>query len=220
MRSLVGARKVDAVLVSAGINDLGFGTVARFCFDDGVDAPVAATVDCWTKPYPTPTSTTTLRAFVRARAAALPAHYAQLAAAFDQAGISPSSVYVSEYPDATRDERGQICDPLIPYLDGRPFGSPVRGTITRTEAAEAEQELVVTVNAALKAAAQTYGWHDVSGIAAQSATHGLCAARPWFVGVYESLVTQHDVLGTLHPNVQGQQAAAALVYAALKPALG
>jgi lysophospholipase L1-like esterase len=220
MKALVGSRRVDAVLVSIGINDLGFGNVARFCFDDGVDAAAAATVDCWTKPYPTASSPTTLQAFVRARAAPLPERYARLAAGFDRAGIPASKIYVTEYPDATRDGRGLTCDPLIPYLDSRPFGYTVRGTITRAEAAEAEQELVVAVNTALKAAASTYGWNLVSGMAAQSVTHGLCAPRPWFVGVYESLITQHDVLGTLHPNAQGQQAAAALVYGALKPALG
>jgi lysophospholipase L1-like esterase len=217
MKALIGSRRVDAVLVSIGINDLGFGNVARFCFDDGVDARTAATVDCWTKPYPTAASPTTLRAFVRARAAALPGRYARLADALQKAGIPPARVYVTEYPDATRDGRGQPCDPLIPYLDSRPFGYAVRGTITRGEAVEAEDELVGPVNAALKTAAAAYGWHVVSGIAAQSATHGLCAARPWFVGVSESLITQHDVLGTLHPNALGQQAIAAAVLAALKP---
>jgi lysophospholipase L1-like esterase len=217
MKALIGPRRVDAVLVSVGINDLGFGNVARFCFDDGVDAKTAATVDCWTKPYPTAASPTTLQAFVRTRAAALPGRYARLADALQRAGIPPAKVYVTEYPGATRDGLGRPCNPLIPYLDSRPFGYAVRGTITRTEAVEAEDELVGPVNTALKTAAATYGWHFVSGIAAQSATHGLCAARPWFVGVYESLITQHDVLGTLHPNAPGQQAIAGAVLAVLKP---
>ena len=205
MKAMIGTRQVDAVIVSIGINELGFGNVARFCFDDGVGAKTAATVDCWTKPYPTAKSSTTLQAFVRSRAAALPGRYARLADALQRAGVPPAKVYVTEYPNATRDGHGRPCDPLIPYLDSRPFGSTVRGTITRAEAVEAEDELVVPVNAALKNAAAAYGWQLVSGIAAQSATHGLCAARPWFVGVYESLVTQHDVLGTLHPNAAGQR---------------
>jgi lysophospholipase L1-like esterase len=217
MKALIGSRRPDAVLISIGINDLGFGSVARFCFDDGVDAASAATVDCWTKPYPTAASPDTLQAFVRARAAALPGRYAQLAQALQQAGVPASKVYVTEYPDPTRDQAGQPCNPLIPYLDGRPFGFPVRGTITQAEATEAESELVVPVNSALKAAASAYGWHLVAGIAAQSATHGLCAATPWFRSVSDSLLTQHDVLGTLHPNVQGQQAQASLVVSALKP---
>jgi len=217
MKALVGSRHPDAVLVSIGINDLGFGSVARFCFDDGVDAAAAAAVDCWTKPYPTASSSTTLRDFVRARAATLPARYAQLADALRTAGIPAAKVYVTEYPDPTRDQNGAPCNPLIPFLDGRPFGFDVRGTITRTEATEAETELVVTVNGALKAAAAAYGWHLVAGIAAQSATHGLCASTPWFRSVYDSLVTQHDVLGTLHPNAQGQQAMAGAALAALEP---
>ena len=41
---------------------------------------------------------------------------------------------------------------------------------------KAESELIASVNAALKAAAAAYGWHLVTGIAAQSAAHGV--ARP------------------------------------------
>jgi lysophospholipase L1-like esterase len=217
MKALIGSRHADAVLVSIGINDLGFGTVARFCFDDGLDAQAAAAVDCWTKPYPTASSPTTLQAWVRTRLAALPGGYAQLAAAFGAAGVPASEIYATEYPNPTRDDRGATCNPLIPYLDGTPFGFGVRGTITGTEAAEAETELLLPVNAALKDAATAYGWHLVSGIASQSATHGLCSTKPWFVGVSQSLVEQHDVLGTLHPNGAGHQAIAGLVVGALKP---
>lgn len=216
MKALIGSRHADAVLLSIGINDLGFGNVARFCFDDGLDAQDAAAVDCWNKPYPTASSPTTLQAWMRTRRDALPGRYARLAAAFRAAGIPASKVFVTEYPNATRDDRGVTCDPLIPYLDSRRFGFGVRGTITGVEAAEAESELLLPVNAALQAAATAYGWHLVSGIASQSATHGLCSTRPWFLGVSQSLVEQHDVLGTLHPNRQGQQAIAGLVVSALK----
>ena len=190
--------------------------IARFCFDDGLDAQDAAAIDCWDKPYPTASSPTTLRAWVRARRATLPDRYARLAAAFRAAGIPASKIYVTEYPNATRTSRGRR-DPLIPYLDSTPFGYSVRGTITRAEAADAESELLLPVNAALKTAAAIYGWHLVSGIASQSSTHGVCSTRPWFVDVSESLIDQHDVLGTLHPNGQGQQAIAGLVVSALKP---
>jgi lysophospholipase L1-like esterase len=215
MQALVGTRTPDAVLVSIGINDLGFGNVAFFCFDDGVDAAAAAKTDCWNRHYPTAASPTTLRSWVRARAAALTGRYAQLAVAFQRAGIPAARIYVTEYPNATRDSQGKTCDPLIPYLDSRPFGYTLRGSITREEAAQAESELLVPVNRALRAAATKYGWHLVSGIAAASATHGLCAAQPWFVSVYGSLIGQHDAFGTLHPNAQGQQATADRVVAAL-----
>jgi lysophospholipase L1-like esterase len=216
LKTLVGSRTVDAVLVSIGINDLGFGNVARFCFNDGLDAKGAAAVDCWGKPYPTASSPTTLEAWVRARRAALPGRYARLAAAFQDAGIPAAKVHVTEYPNATRDEHGAVCDPLIPYLDSTPFGFSVRGTITRAEAEEAERELLLPVNAALRIAAATYGWHLVSGLASQSTTHGVCSTSSWFVDVAQSLIAQHDVLGTLHPNRLGQQAAANLMVSALK----
>jgi len=217
MKALIGSRRVDAVLLSVGINDLGFGNVARFCFDDGVGAAQAAAVDCWSKPYPTSSSSTTLQAFVRSRRAALPGGYAQLAAAFQAAGIPASKIYATEYPNATRDEHGAVCDPLIPYLDGTPLGFNVRGTITRSEAAQAETELLQPVNAYLKDAAAAYRWHLVSGIASQSTTHGVCSTGSWFVDVRQSLIEQHDVRGTLHPNRQGHQAMAGMVVSALQP---
>jgi len=216
MKALIGSRRADAVLLSIGINDVGFGNIARFCFDDGLDAQDSAAIDCWNKPYPTASSPTTLQAWVRTRRAALPDRYARLAAALRAAGIPASKTYVTEYPNATRDAQGATCNPLIPYLDSTPFGYSVRGTITSAEAAQAESELLLPVNTALKAAAATYGWHLVSGIASQSTTHGVCATKPWFVDVSESLIDQHDVLGTLHPNQQGQKAIAGLVLAALK----
>ncbi len=215
MKAQLGTRTPDAVLVSIGINDLGFGNVAFFCFDDGVDAKAAATVDCWTKRYPSATSPVTLKAWVRARAALLPGRYAQLAAAFQRAGIPASKIYVTEYPNGTRDAAGATCNPLVPYLDGTAFGFPLRGEITRAEAAQAETEVVQTVNRELARAATAYGWHFVSGIAAATAPHGLCAAQPWFVSVAGSLIAQHDAFGTLHPNALGQQATTTAVLAAL-----
>jgi lysophospholipase L1-like esterase len=216
MKALIGSRRVDAVLLSIGINDVGFGNIARFCFDDGLDARDAAAIDCWDKPYPTASSPTTLRAWVRTRRAALPGRYAKLAEAFRAAGVPASKIYVTEYPNPTRDQQGATCDPLIPYLDSTPFGYSLRGTITRAEAADAESELLLPVNTALKAAAAAFGWHLVSGIASQSTPHGICSTRSWFVDVTESLIGQHDVLGTLHPNRQGQQAIAGLVLSELK----
>ena len=114
MKAQLGTRTPDAVLVSIGINDLGFGNVAFFCFDDGVDAKAAATVDCWTKRYPSATSPVTLKAWVRARAALLPGRYAQLAAAFQRAGIPASKIYVTEYPNGTRDAHGRDLQPARP----------------------------------------------------------------------------------------------------------
>ncbi len=143
MQALIGRRTPTAVLVSIGINDLGFGSIARFCFDDGVDQAAAATIDCWSKPFPKAASPATLQASVRALAALLPARYAQLAAGLQQAGIPTSRVYVTEYPSATRDAQGNTCNPLIPYLDGRPFGYSLRGMITRDEAGQAESELLL-----------------------------------------------------------------------------
>jgi lysophospholipase L1-like esterase len=215
MKSLIDKRVPDAVIVSIGINDLGFGNVAFFCFDDGVDAKAAASVDCWNRHYPSASSAGTLTSFVRGRVAALPGRLARLADAFRAAGVPASRIYVTEYPNATRDANGRTCDPLIPYLDGRAFGTDLRGEITRDEAAKAETELLLPVNHTLADAASVHGWHFVSGIAAASARHGVCSTRPWFLSVFDSFLAQHDVLGTLHPNAQGQQATAGLVTVAL-----
>ena len=211
MKRLAGTRPVDAVVVSVGINDLAFGDVVRFCTGDGGGLRNILNwgkIDCWALPF---RAGLTLREWVRSMVAQLPARYDELARTFGTS-VPPGRIFLTQYPDATRDADGRTCDPLI-------IGD--NGILTRREAAEAEAELLVPVNAAIAAAAAAHGWQVVTGAAERSRTHGYCVTDPaqrWFVTYPESQIAQGNENGTLHPDELGHADTARLVVARLRAA--
>ena len=211
MKRLAGTRPVDAVIVSAGVNELAFGDMVRFCVNDGGGLRNVldwGKIDCWSLPF---RAGLTLRDWVRSMAAQLPARFDDLAKAFGTS-VPPSRIFLVQYPNSTRDADGRTCDPLI-------VGD--RGIFTRQEAAEAEAEVLVPVNAAIAAAASAHGWGLVTGPAERSRTHGYCvddSAARWFVTYDESLRNQGNENGTLHPDEAGHADTARLVVAELKAA--
>ena len=208
MKRLAGTRPIDAVVVSVGLNELAFGDVVRFCLDDGGIRNLAnwPTADCWTRPF---RAGLTLRDWARSAVAQLPARFDALANAFGTS-VPPGRIFLTQYPNPTRDENGVTCNPLI-------VGD--RGILTRKEAAEAEAEMLVPVNAAVAAAATAHGWGLVTGPAERSRTHGYCVRDPaqrWFVTYSESVANQGNQNGTLHPNDAGHADTAGLVASALR----
>jgi hypothetical protein len=82
---LVGDRAIDTLLLSIGINDLGFATIAERCVQ--ID-------ECW-KEQP---------ALYDGPVAALPGRYEQLNQRLKELfpTLSPNQVFINEYPDNTR----------------------------------------------------------------------------------------------------------------------
>ncbi len=203
LKTLVGKREIDAVIVSIGVNDLGFGSIVKFCLDNTL---------CQTKPFPDATSAQTLDDVVKARLAELSkagGRYDALADYFTRLGIPPERIYISQYFDSTRDKNGQFCDPLIQTADG--------GSIfARAEAQWAFESVLSPLNDAVAAAATKHRWKLISGVADAFRTHGYCSTDPWIVGLRESLFNQHDANGTLHASATGHQAVAEIAYELLR----
>ncbi len=191
-------RKVDALLVSVGANDVGFGPIIQFCLVE---------TSCPNRRFPYASSPNTLDEVVSDRIAGLPALFQALAARLREAGVAPPAVYITQYFDPTRNAKGEFCDPLIRA------GSYV---LTQPEASWAYERLVVGLNAAVAAAAAANGWHVVRGIQEAFRRHGYCSSSSWIVGLSESLQSQGDIAGTLHPNRQGQVIISRLVVSELK----
>lgn len=198
LQRLIGSRKVDAVLVSIGVNDLGFSDIVSFCLN---------TVDCPNRPFQGGRS---LDEVVKERLAALPGRYAQLAARLNRIGIPPKRVFITAYFDSTRDAKGDFCDPLMSVVGGKIF--------SRTEAEWAFEGVLAPLNHEVLKAAAAHGWTLVWGAAQRFRTHGYCSTSPWIVGLVESLRNQHSRYGTLHANVRGHRETANLVLARLRRA--
>jgi hypothetical protein len=219
---LVGDREIDAVDLSIGANDVGFGPASMFC---------AFNAECLGQPYddvhlgfakePTsPVGAPILSAVIRARVATLPALYNSLDVVLES--LVPSDrVYITEYPDLTKDTGGAYCDDIL-WLDREVdwFTAQKVGLYTGSNAriAEAEAEgldlnLLIPLNKAVAAAASKGGWNTVDGVANGFRTHGYCANDRWVRQLRDSLAMQGNMNGPLHPNEAGHLFTSQLVLA-------
>ncbi len=193
--ALIGSRVPDAILISTGANDIKFSDVIKKCI----------TTDCRTDPE-------TL-AQLADLFAQLPGKYTMLADALIDAGIDPSTIYLTEYPEQTQNGAGIYTSIIgIPEIG--------IGAITPEELEWAHTNVVVPLTAAVHAAAAAHDWHVVSGISDQFVAHGYASDDHWVVQLGESLLSQKDINGSFHPNAKGQDVYARQIFGALAPALG
>jgi hypothetical protein len=192
--ALLGARQLDALMVSVGANDARFSDVVMACIK---------TSHC---------ERTSVRTDFEARAATLPGRYARLAAAIDDLGVDASDVHISEYFDPTVDELG-VVEMRCAVAGG------VFDLLDDDEARWAGTGVMGALNSAVSAASATYGWHYVGGVAAAFAGHGYCSTDPWVVQIAESMLTQGNVDGAFHPNAAGHAAYAHALYTSLRASL-
>ncbi|HEY3497383.1 MAG TPA: carbohydrate-binding domain-containing protein, partial [Polyangiaceae bacterium] len=192
-------RQPDALLVSAGGNDMLFGPVAEACAN-----PL---LDCLDEEAD---FVGTLRDQVERAPDKLLDAYDEFAEMLDRYLISSDRVFVTEYGDPSRDDDGDYCDALyftslvipadhvpLPLVDAEIAGDDLE---------EIDEVLFQPLNETLETAADRHGFHFVDGIARDFRTHGYCSSEPWFRYYLESLSIQGDRRGTLHPNKEGHVA--------------
>jgi lysophospholipase L1-like esterase len=221
-RSLAAGHRIDAITMSVGGNDIGFGAILQTC---------ALQVNCPTQPASTPPlkGYPTVQAGAQALLATLPAKYAAVNAAL--AGLAPGApVFPTMYPDITRDADGSPCsyltmtpsdfawarstllvpDPQSPYS----YTTTTRGAVPMDLPAG-------TLNSQIAATQGALGWADIAGTWGASGNsdvgHGVCAGdQAWTFGLIS--------LGPLaaaafHPNPKGLQVMGKAIAAALSTRL-
>ncbi len=227
LQALIGQRRVDALLLSIGANDIKFSEVVKECI---VSRP--------SDPRPCHRSGTSDR--VALRLGTLSQRYDALATALDGMGITGDRVHISEYFDVTTDELGQenlrcivnsqalgefagylsdlagaalVVDPdpatktvleVIDFVAKVVAGALDGGLVTDDETAWARSTVVAGLNQAVSDAAASHGWKYVGGIASAFEGHGYCSTDSWVVRIGRSVATQLDEYGAVHPNRQGQ----------------
>jgi hypothetical protein len=178
-------RRIDALFVSIGANDAGFGDVVTSCID----------------PLQPPCNTNqSLIAAETQKLGDLHWKYDSLANAI-QAQLNPVKVYITDYFDPTQKAAGVFCN-------GEPFADPL-SNISGAEAQWASQFVIANLNANVEAAATRnagHGWQVVGNIAPQFIGHAYCSGSTRFVNtVADSLLIQGDKNGSVHPNLGGHQ---------------
>lgn len=194
MRTILGDREIDAALISIGANDVHFAEVVEKCLQDE---------PCYDTENPTSAAS-----LFESLIVSLPGKYDDVAAALAEAEhpVPAERVMLTEYFDPTRDEHGDYCDgeiltEMVPPLV-RAATYP-HGSITLFESAWASESMLTRLNAAGSDAARRGGWQRLTGPFETFRAHGYCTEDHWVVQLSESLRSQYDYDGTLHPNVPG-----------------
>lgn len=201
--SIETRRKIDAVLISIGANDVHFSEVIKQC------TPIRHPFQrrpCFSRPATLDGKRfATLEEGIADAVAKLKARYALLHAAIS--GIPSSRIYLLQYYDPTHAANGLTCPKILGI---------------RSEILDEARKLVLEpLNQIGKEVAGLYGWHYITGIRRLFDHHGYCVKGRggWVVSAGSSLLDETGVAGTLHPNAEGHREIAKLIATALLPAL-
>ena len=188
----VAGRSVDAVIISVGVNDLGFSSLVT-------NSILKASGE---------KRKNRINGAVHKIAVTLPAELDQLKEAIELQ-LKPRKVFITEYPIHVFKEIAEGAPPC--GVLGSDVPNPATGlsqgfNLDMSDAIDLER-LGVLLNAKLSEKARDFGWVFVSGIAQGCDGHGYCAKRPYFVSAEESCLNQGDFEGMLHPNSFGHAVA-------------
>jgi hypothetical protein len=191
--SAPGVRRVDILMLSIGVNDVGFSDIVEACA-----GPVSD--------YCGRTQMGRFLDGLHALADPDPhdAGYHGLASALAASGVQVGDTYVTEYPYdvftkiAEGKAEPETCGPFFRIGDDEVDWLSVRGK---------------QLDDLLHRAAIQNDWHYVHGVADAFRPHGYCADVPWFVKMSESLDREAHYAGVLHPNAAGHARIASLILA-------
>ena len=183
VKQIIGKRHIDALTISVGANDVGFvNQVYNLVENTFFGSPTLAAI----------------QKQVNASLNALPRKYAALGNAVQN--LNPTKVLITEYPDLTRDQNGNVA--AIPGPDGSFI------LISQADAQFASKSIILPLDAAASTAARANHWTYVTGISAAFRTHGYPSTASWIRHIDDSIAMQGDVDGTFHPTALGHQAIA------------
>lgn len=204
VRDAVDGRKIDALLISIGGNDLNFATLVT----RAIAYKHAQERD------------RTKELFMRGLES-LPEGFAELRDSIGKIFPTPK-VFITEYPDLVRDAEGKYCD-KAPEKD-------LLERITADEAEWASDTVINNLNCEVRRAAETHQWVYVGGIETSFLRHGYCAGEQAWVNTF---VKADEIQGTsrcretgfsdciispgsVHPNEAGHRCFATRILLALQ----
>ncbi len=214
-------RKVDAAIVSIGVNNIAFGPTMGAC----VKFLPPSCESYWVRRTPatgpvvkgfiysaTPHSPAKpVRTWVDHLTRTLPDRYDGLARAFKRPldvrsiglGVKPGNVFITQYPDFTNDDAGRTC------VGGVGTGHWPESTWQFISLAGQ------ALNRQVTAAGTRHGWTVVPVDQAAFGTHGYCASDSYFKGVFGTTILGLNASGPFHPDSRGHGITAAATTSAL-----
>jgi hypothetical protein len=227
-------RQFDALILSAGGNDLHFGEIGLRCLFADMCWPDAT---IWENPTQGYNLSYFLDLELKSRKDgglyySLPDVLAELKSGIDGLSVHPAEVYITQYADQTRkDDYGEATTDFCKVLDD--IFWPSGWMIIPDETERLTHVALKGLNLAIQTAAHDYGWQYVDGITSYEVDpdptkqlgtpglfvqdengkgHGYCASDNWIIRADESEIIQGPwplrrfaTAGTLHPNGKGIQ---------------
>ena len=190
----IGNRRIDVLIVTIGINDLGFsGLVTRAILKASGQK-----------------RSERIRGAKNRIANEYPAALGRLKEEIDRA-LDPRHVVICEYPvnifKEIADELVEPCGILgTTYVPNPATGTEFEGLDLDGPDARDFGEVGLLLNRTISQKAGEFGWTVVDGIVRDFDGHGYCASESYFVSAEESCLNQADFEGMLHPNAAGHGA--------------
>lgn len=122
----------------------------------------------------------------------------------------PERVYMVQYPDLTKDDSLNYCNPV-----DHPLPSQTLPGGSRAESTWADEVTTFLLNDGVRKGAAAAGWRYVDGIYEGFSRHGYCAVDHWVVRLYESIQVQGEIRGAVHPTDAGNEFSAGRIARAL-----
>ncbi len=205
-------RKIDSLVLSGGGNDVYFADILQSCMLED---------KCGERDD--------VRAMVNNGLGELPNRYTALSNAIHnpsptgRPALDVSKVYLTQYPDPTKDDDGSTCDSILGDIIWTKSINREESDWARANVINPLNQTMANAAAQADAASADTSWAYVDGISSQFARHGYCADSRWIVqpmdsrrmqGPYRVLPFEEwehtDVLasqkGMMHPNAEGYRA--------------
>lgn len=199
IKRTIGNRKIDALIISIGGNDVGFApTLENLVKGDAI----------W-EIGNDKANRDQIIADVKFKITALPNLYLVLAGFIGQLEVDARDVYLIEYPITLFEKTDASGEPFVD--EGCEMFSGPDLDLSKADA-KAVTDVGRDLNAAVKAAADQHNWRYVGGVVDRYRGRGYCAGSDrLFVTATESCLNQGDFEGMAHPNSKGHSIIAELI---------
>lgn len=187
-KKTVGMRHIDALIITIGVNDLGFSTLVT-------NSILKASGE---------KRKNRIRGARNKVANIFPAQLDELKKVIESE-LRPGKVFITEYPVGIFQEIADGAKPCGILGSTVPNLATMEGFNLDQSDAQDLGEVGQELNNKIREKAQEFGWVLITGIAAGFKSHGYCARKTYFVSAEESCLNQGDFEGMLHPNARGHE---------------
>jgi Bacterial Ig domain len=209
IKDAVGDREIDAIIMSAGLNDMGMAKMTQVC---------VLFIDCFNEDVGYYPNDKPLKDQVKGDANKLPAHFKAMKAEMTRLGIKSKRKLLLEYPNPLTNNNGKLCDAILEdAVANNLFGGalhdldflPFKGWST-AEVKWANNGPWVWLNKGLRQGASIAGWEIVEGVSDAFKGHGYCSTNR-FINTAQDAHKIHNgkiMTSAMHPNKAGYNAMA------------